>query len=409
MIRIINTVFRVVVALVFIYSGFVKLVDPYGTAYKITDYVEILHIMLPLWLALSFAIILSVFEFTLGLNALFKNCYRNTTKLLFVVVSIFTVLTLYIAIKDPVQDCGCFGDALVISNWQTFFKNIVLLLMTLELVRNRNYLRRRVVQQNQKMMTVFFIVFAFLFAINAVKHLPILDFRPYSVGTYVPEKMQVPEGMPQDVYETRFVYEKNGEEQEFTEDNYPWQDTTWSYVSSESILVSKGAQAPIHDFVIEDSQMGDITEDVLYDNNYTFMLIAPYLDKCSLKHKDEIEDVVHFCKKNEYRFMVLTSTVGDGVKEYKSHFTTDFQVCNMDEITLKTIIRAHPGLVILKEGVILAKYHHVDLPEFSTSDNVLGEILSRQETQKNRIIILLLALLLGGVIFKLLQKKDYTK
>ncbi len=409
MIKLINTTSRFIVALVFIYSGFVKLVDPYGTAYKISDYLEVVHLVLPLWVVLAISIFLSVFEFTLGMNALSKSCYSNTTKLLLVVVSVFTLLTLYIAIANPVQDCGCFGDALVITNWHTFFKNIVLLILILVMFRNRNYMRSRVEEVRQKIMTFCFVLFAVFFALHEVRHLPILDFRPYSVGTYIPEKMKVSEGMPQDVYETHFVYSKNGEEKAFTEENYPWQDTTWHYVSSESILVSKGAQAPIHDFVIEDSELGDITEDVLSDDNYTFLLVAPYLEKSSYKHKNDIESLMQYCSEKGYRFMVLTSSIGDAVNEFKSQYEVPFELCNMDEITLKTIVRAHPGLVIIKSGTILAKYHHNDFPVFSETDDILGKILSIQKRQKNRIIVLLLALLMGGVVYKMSQNRDYTK
>lgn len=409
MIKLINTVSRYLVAIVFIFSGFVKLVDPYGTAYKITDYLETIHFNIPLGLALLASMLLSIAEFTLGMNAFFKSCYQGSTKLLLVFISIFTVITLYIAIADPVQDCGCFGDALLISNWQTFGKNVVLLLMTIELVRNRNYLRNRVCDGNQKTMSFLFILFALLVSVNALRHLPFLDFRPYAVGTHIPEKMLVPEGQPQEVYETTFIYAKDGVEETFTEDNYPWQDTTWTYVDSKSILVSEGAEAPIHDFVIMHSQWDDITEEVLQDENYSFLLIAPYLDKSSLKHKDEMETLMQYCQEKGFRFLVLTASVGEVVDDFTSNFQLPLDVCNMDDITLKTMLRAHPGLMIIKSGTILAKYHHNDLPKFSDSEDVLGTILSQKERRKNQIIVLLLALLMGGLSFKLSCHKDYTK
>ena len=409
MLKLINTISRLVVGLVFIFSGFVKLVDPYGFAYKITDYLEAAHINFPLGLALSIAMLLSVAEFTLGFNALFKSCYRATSKFLLLFVSVFTVLTLYIAIANPVQDCGCFGDALAISNWQTFGKNIVLLLMSLELFRNRNYMRSRLCDLNQNMMTLSFVTIGFLIAIMAVRHLPFLDFRPYNVGTSILEQMKVPEGLPQDVYETTFVYAKDGVEKSFTEDNYPWQDTTWTYVDSKSQLVSEGAEAPIHDFVIEHPEWGDITAEVLEDDNYSFLLVAPYLEKSALKHQEEMASLMDLCAVKGYRFLVLTSSVGEAVNDFKANFETPLAVCNMDEITLKTMVRSHPGLVIIKSGTVLAKYHHNDLPHFSTDEDVIGSILSQKERRKNQIIVLLLALLIGGVAYKLSLNKDYTK
>lgn len=409
MIKLINTLFRYLVALVFVFSGFVKLVDPYGTAYKIADYLETVHINLPFGLALIISMILSISEFTLGLNALFKSCYRVTSILLLAFVSLFTLLTLYIAIADPVQDCGCFGDALVISNWQTFGKNIIILILSIVIVRNRNYMRNRVEMIYQKLLTFSFILIAFIIALSAVRHLPFMDFRPYAVGAYIPEQMKVPEGMPQDVYETIFIYEKGGEQEEFTEDNYPWQDTTWSYVDSKTTLISEGAEAPIHDFVIEHPEMGDITLDVLEDDNYSFLLVAPHLDKSSLKHLEEIENIKEYCDIKGYRFLVLTSSIDAVVSNYKSHFKTSLEVCNMDEITLKTIVRSHPGLVILKGGTVLEKYHHNDLPNFIENEDVLASVLRQKERQKNQIIVLLLGLLIGGLVYLLFHNRNSIK
>ncbi len=409
MIKIVNTFSRYIVALVFIFSGFVKLIDPYGTAYKIGDYAESIHLVLPLWISLTVSVLLSVAEFTLGLSAFFKIIYEKVSKIIFGFVSVFTALTLWIAIANPVQDCGCFGDALVISNWSTFLKNIVLLLLSVEMLRNRNYLRSRVCEINQQILLGIFLTFSVVVAMNSIHHLPFLDFRPYKVGTYIPEQMKVPDGMPKDVYETTFIYEKEGVQEAFNEDNYPWQDTTWTYVDSKNVLVEKGYEPPVHDFVIEHPEWGDITEEVLRDENYSLLLVSPNLRKASLKHKDRIEALAKMADNLGYRFLVLTASLGDEVQEFTSNFETPMHVCNMDEITLKTIVRAYPGLVVMKGGVILDKYHHKDLPRWDEKTNIMSDILSHREKRKNRIIVLLLALLLGGVGFKLTQHKDYSK
>lgn len=409
MIKLVNILSRYIVALVFIFSGFVKLLDPYGTAYKISDYLETVHIILPFGLALAASMLLSILEFTLGMSSLFKTCYRGISKLLFGIVSLFTLITLYIAIADPVQDCGCFGDALVISNWQTFGKNVILLLLTVILVRNRNYMRSRLYEKNQKVLTLVFIVFAFFLSLNAVRHLPFLDFRPYAIGNHIPTQMKVPEDLPQDVYETVFVYAKDGVEEQFIEDNIPWQDTTWSFVDSKTTLISQGAEAPIHDFVIMHPDLGDITDEVLHDENYSFLLVAPHLNKSSLRHQEEIAQLQQYCATRGLRFLVLTSSVDLAVSAYQSNFSNSLIICNMDEITLKTIVRAHPGLIILKAGTIIAKYHHNDLPHFAADEDVLASILSQREDRKNQIIVLLLALLIGGLAYRLSLNKDYTR
>lgn len=409
MLNILYTIIRFIVAAVFIFSGFVKLVDPSGTAYKIQDYLETIHLGLPLWLAMLGSVTLGTTELVLGLNAAFKVCYERTTRLLLFVVMFFTGLTLYVAIADPVQDCGCFGDALVISNWATFFKNVVLLVFSIVMFRSRYYLRSRIMQDSQNLMTACFIVLALVVSVNAIRHLPFIDFRPYAVGVDLVEQMKVPEGMPQDVYQTTFVYEQDGVEQEFTEDDYPWQDSTWTYVSSENVLVSKGAEPAIHDFAIANDAMGDITQDVLMDDRYTFLLVAPYLDKASYKHNDEIEDLMAYCDEQNFPFLVLTSTTGEAVAQYKEQFSFDFEVYAMDEITLKTMIRSNPGLVIIKDGVVLAKYHHNDLPVFDGQTKPVSLILRQAEKRNNHLKVLLLVLVLAGIAFKLSKRKDFNK
>lgn len=404
-----NRIVRYIVAVLFIFSGFVKLVDPYGTAYKIGDYLETVNLILPLWLTLAMSLLQSVGEFVLGANALFKVCYRGTTKWLLGIMVFFTGVTLYIAIADPVQDCGCFGDALVISNWATFFKNVVLLALTVSLFRSRDFLRSRIVELNQRVMTVFFVVFALFVAITSIRHLPFLDFRPYAVGTYIPEAMVVPEGMPTDEYATTFVYEKDGVQQEFTQDNYPWKDTTWTYVDSETTLIKKGYQPPIHDFAFVNDERGDFTDQVLSNHNYTFLLVTPEVEKASTAHQADIEDLVHYCEANDYDFMLLTASVGDALAEYLASFSVDLPVVNMDDITLKTMVRAYPGLVIIKDGIVLEKYSHHDFPQFSESESPLSAILTKNQKRKNQIIVLLLALVLAGAGIKLSMNKDYTK
>lgn len=409
MLNILYTIIRFIVAAVFIFSGFVKLVDPSGTAYKIQDYLETLHMGLPLWLAMLGSVALGTTELVLGLNAAFKVCYERTTRWLLFVIMFFSGLTLYVAIADPVQDCGCFGDALVISNWATFFKNVVLLVFSIVMFRSRYYLRSRIVQDAQNLMTVCFVVLALVVSVNAIRHLPSIDFRPYAVGVDLVEQMKVPEGMPQDVYQTTFVYEQDGVEQEFTEDNYPWQDSTWTYVSSENVLVSKGAEPAIHDFAIANEAMGDITQDVLMDDRYTFLLVAPYLNKASSKHNDEIEDLMAYCGEQNFPFLVLTSTTGEAVAQYKEQFSFDFEVYAMDEITLKTMIRSNPGLVIIKDGVVLAKYHHNDLPVFDGQTKPVSLILRQADKRNNHLKVLLLVLVLAGIAFKLSKRKDFNK
>ncbi len=405
MLRLFSTISRSIVAIVFIFSGFVKLIDPYGTAYKIMDYIDVAGVALPFGAALSFSVFQSVVEFVLGMNALFKVSYSKTVKWLFAAMLFFTGLTLYIAIANPVKDCGCFGDAWLISNWQTFGKNVVLLLLVVEMLRNRYYGRTALSKGKQKMLLLGFAGFAVLFALFAIRHLPFWDFRPYAVGTHIPEQMKVSDDLPKDVYETTFIYEKDGVHEEFDEGNYPWQDSSWTHVDTRNVLISKGAEAPIHDFELMHIERGDITEEVLSNEWYTFCLIAPKLEKTSLTHKEEIEETMRYCREMGFDFFVLTSSVGEQVQTFAAQFSSPPEFCNVDETTLKTIIRAQPGLLVLRAGTILGKFHHRDIPKWGESPDPLTIILMQKEAQRRWTFVLLLVLVWGVVFWAVSRRK----
>ena len=221
--HIIGSVVRTLLALTFLFSGFVKAVDPLGTVYKIEDYLKAFGgcftDLLPL--AGIAAVCLIGIEWLLGVCML-ANIRTNITAWLSLVFYLFmTPLTCWIALTNPVSDCGCFGDALVLTNWQTFWKNVVLLALTITLL-----CCRKAIPQLWSWWMELCIVILGLSAVAGIMgysytHLPPLDFRPYKVGNNIPELMEIPEGAPHDVYETTLIYEKDGIEQEFTLQNYP--------------------------------------------------------------------------------------------------------------------------------------------------------------------------------------------
>ena len=196
-------------------------------------------------------------------------------------------------------------------------------------------------------------------------HLPLIDFRPYKVGTHIPEAMSVPEGAPQDEYENIFYYKnKNtGEVKEFTEENYPWQDTAnWEYNDMVSNLVQKGYEAPIHNFMIESPEGEDITDFFIYDENYVFLLVAYDLSKANTRSQDRINTLADWALTQGYSFVCLTSSLPDEAMDFADQYGTPYEYFNVDEVTLKTIIRSNPGLVVLKNGTVIAKYHANDIP-----------------------------------------------
>ncbi len=377
--KILDTISRVIVGIVFIFSGFVKAVDPLGSTYKFMDYFDAFSMEFLSFMALPLAIVLSTLEFVIGFSLLFGTFKRITAWLLFIFMSFFTVLTFILAIYNPVTDCGCFGDAIIMTNWQTFWKNVFLMIFTLILFNNRNKFE---VSWHTKKQSIFIsvpVIFSILLSVYCVKNLPIIDFRPYSVGTYIPEKMIIPDDAPRAEYETTLVYEKDGIQKEFELENLP--DSTWEWVETRNNLISEGYIPPIHDFTIESLDGTDVTEIVLNDSKFTFLLIAFDLKKTSTRNMKEINELAMHAKESGSNFICLTASVQSEIKEFIDKTNAPYQFYNTDEITLKTIVRSNPGLVLLKQGKILGKWHHRNIPEIEdiTNDFLQNELYRSSE------------------------------
>ncbi len=356
---------RILLGLVFIFSGFVKGIDPMGSAYKFTDYFNTWGLESMVDWALPLGILLSVLEFTIGVALVANVCMRLFSSLALLFMVFFTGLTLYIALENPVTDCGCFGDALVLTNWQTFYKNIAFLafaLISWGLCRRFQTERLPLIPAIMSGATV--LVFAYLIDYS-YKHLPIIDFRLFKIGTNIPESMIVPAGAAQDVYENIFVYENltDGKKKEFTEENYPWQDTlNWKFVSMESKLIEKGYEPPIHNFNIETGDGEDIRDFFLYDDNYTFMLVSTDMEKADWSVAPRIKELSDFAAEKGYAFIGLTSSILARAEEIALEQDLNFEFFNTDEVTLKTMIRSNPGLILIKKGLIKDKWHFNDIP-----------------------------------------------
>ena len=354
---------RYLVAAVFIFSGFVKAIDPLGFTYKIEDYLRAFGGIYESFTFMAFpaAILLSTIELLIGLNLLFKVQIKITSILALLFMLVMTPLTLYIALKNPVTDCGCFGDALVISNWETFYKNLVLTTLVVILL----ILNKRIINpfstKIQWIITVAFVIVGIGLSVYCYLHLPLIDFRPYKIGVNIPNAMLVPDGAPTDEYSTSFIYEKNGVQKEFTLENYPKGDTTWKFVDQKSVLLSKGYVPPIHDFTIVNGQFDDITEKVIYNQGSTYLLVMYDLSKASEKGAKKAEEIYQKAIKSGTLFYALTGSADEDVKDFIQKTGVTFPFCKTDPITLKTIIRANPGLVLIKNGTVVDKWNWRDL------------------------------------------------
>ncbi len=377
-ISILLTVSRVVLGLVFIFSGFVKGVDPMGSAYKFSDYFIAfgMDFLEPLSLALSFC--MSAVEFLIGTSLLFGFRFRAGAWAVTVLMVFFTVLTLILALTNPVSDCGCFGDAILLTNWQTFFKDLVLLPFVFVVYWFRGRFEEPWPALRSLAGLLLFAGLILALEIHAYRHLPLMDFRPYSIGTHIQDKMSIPEGAPQDEYRTVLFYEKDGEIREFTEDNFPWEDSTWNYVDARHTLIREGYEPPIHDFTITDTFGFDHVSELLADPGYSFLLVSTRFEKADREALVLADELAAWCLANGHAFYCLTSSLEDEVENAREDLGLGFGIYSSDEVTLKTIIRSNPGLLLLKEGSIMGKWHFNDFP---SPEDLQGDLLSYAATR----------------------------
>ena len=396
----IRLICRLVVGFVFIFSGFVKAVDPMGSTYKFSDYFIAFGLDSLQAIAFPLAILLSTLEFTVGM-AIFFNTRKKLAAwgaLLFMLF--FTPLTLVLAITDPVTDCGCFGDALILTNWETFSKNVVILAFSVILFAGRNKEADRYAVWKQNLMIGFSVFVSVWISVYSYIHLPIIDFRPYHIGANISEGMMIPEGAQADEYRSILKYKKDGVVKEFDESNYPWQDSTWIFVDAEQILVKKGYVPPIHDFSISNEINGDITDEILNSEGYTFLLVTKDLNKINPDVIPRVQEVALFAMEHGHNFIGITASSPQDYETFKSNHELPFDFYNTDEIQLKTIVRANPGLVLMKKGTILDKWHYNDFP---AAKMLKGDLAAHSITKHQKINIKLVIISITTTLLLLIS------
>ena len=354
---------RIIVAVTFIFSGFVKAIDPIGTQYKLQDYLGAIGMagILPNWTLLAVAVFLAAIEFCIGIFLLFAIQRRLISKLTVAFMAFMTMVTVWIVVADPVKDCGCFGDALHLTNTETLIKNIVLLVCSLVIMYRPLAMFRFVSKSNQWIVTNYTIVFILVSSGLSLYYLPIFDFRPYHIGVNIPRGMEIPKGAKLPQFKTTFIMEKNGQRKEFTLDNYP--DASWKFIDSKTVQTSEGYIPPIHDFSITDNKTGlDLTNSVLGHKGYTFLLIAPHLETADDSNFGDIDRLYEYAQSYDIPFYCLTASTTKAIKRWIDLTGAEYPFCITDEAVLKTIIRSNPGLLLLKDGTIINKWSHNNLP-----------------------------------------------
>lgn len=365
---------RFLLGATFVFSGFVKAIDPIGTQYKLQDYISAVGMgsIVPDIVTLLASVALSALEFSLGVFVLFAIRRHLVSKILVAFMAVMTLITVWIALFNPVKDCGCFGEALRLTNVQTLLKNIVLLAASVVVAWRPLRMYRFLSRSTQWIAINYTILFVLLLSAHCLYHLPLIDFRPYHIGMNIKKGMEIPAGAPQPEFETTFILQKNGVKKEFTLDNYP--DSSWQFVDSKTVQTKEGYVPPIHDFSIQKADGDDITDSVLTAKGYIFLLVSPHLEQADDSNFGDIDLLYEYCQERKIPFYCLTASTKKDIDHWADITGAEYPFCFTDETTLKTIIRSNPGLLLLKDGTIIRKWSHNDLPSSSSLNAPLSKL-----------------------------------
>jgi len=354
--NILTHIVRFLVAVTFIFSGFVKLVDPLGSAYKFEEYfgADVLNMEFLIPYALQFSIILILAEIMLGVMLLIGYKAKLTVWSLFLITVLFLFLTWYSAYFDKVTDCGCFGDAVKLTPWETFYKNVVLIILVIYLLI-RVYDIQPVSSESfaKKVSLISFLVFIGI-VFYVLRYLPLIDFRPYAIGKNIPEGMLVPEGAEQPVYEDTWVYNVNGEDQVFTTDEKPWNIEGATFVDRKTRTLTEGYVPPIHDFTMENG--GEDLTELLMQKDKLMLVVSYNLKLTSEKGMSSVKELSERAMEKGYTVYCFSASTQEDYDKVKEKYDLDFDLLFCDETTLKTIVRSNPGILILDKGTVKGKW-----------------------------------------------------
>lgn len=358
---------RILVGLLFIFSGFVKADDPLGFTYKLLEYFDRDALNLT-WLngtALYFSFFIPVLEMILGMMILIGARKKITLLLLVLMTLFFTFLTWYTAHYNKVLECGCFGDAIPMTAWQSFYKNIGLLVLIFFLIVGNKHITPAMKPLGENAVMILFIVGCIFFTSYCYNYLPVLDFRPYKPGTDIKKDMV---GTP-DVLKYFYILKnkKTGVDKEFEKFPEGWKDD-WDYVNSRTVTVKKGVEPKIKDFSINTLGGDNYTDSILTHPDYSLLLISSSISDAA-KSPDfilKINALAGSCNFNHIKFICLTASSTQDIDNYKRTFSPPYLFYNTDETVLRTMIRSNPGLMLLKDGIVIHDWHYHSIPSYGS-------------------------------------------
>ena len=360
--KIIVQISRILVGVLFIISGLIKLNDPLGFSYKLQEYFgsDVLNLPFLEPYALGISIFVVVFEVVLGVFLLIGYKVKFTVWSLLLMIVFFTFLTFYSAYFDKVKDCGCFGDALKLTPWESFTKDVILLALILILLLGIRHIKPIFSKFGVTLVALLSFVFCLWFGYHVLMHLPAVDFRAYKIGNNLQEKMATPPDAPKPIIDYHWKFNINGEEKIITTNgSYP--DVDGEYISVEYETIDEGYVPPIQDFSIE-SDEEDLTAQFL--NEPKLMMIVMYnIDSAEQEGVEKLKSVSDEAVKKGYTVIGMTSSGADAKARIKSTYKLNFDFYLCDEKVLKTIVRANPGVVILNKGTVKQKVHWNDIDD----------------------------------------------
>ncbi|WP_396600341.1 BT_3928 family protein [Algibacter sp. R77976] len=365
--KVVIAIVRIIVGVLFIISGFVKLVDPIGFSIKLSEYFseEVLNLTFLEPFVLWFALFVVIYEILLGVFLLIGYKPKLTAWGLLLMILFFTFLTFYTAYFNKVTDCGCFGDAVKLSPWETFAKDVALLVMILILFAGIKHIKP-IFSKFGLVLTSFFSFIACLWlGYHVLMHLPIIDFRPYKVGANITENMSIPEDAPNPIVEYYWKFNINGKEEIITTNgNYPKVDG--DFIGVDTKVIKEGYEPPIHDFSIENEE-GDFTEQMLDEENL-IIIVAYNLDFAEEDGVVKLKAMSDKAIKNGYKVIGMTATGNEKQQQFKENHKLNFDFYFCDETALKTIVRSNPGILKLSKGTVIQKVHWNDIGDLELQE-----------------------------------------
>ena len=415
-----NNIARTIVGALFIVSGLIKANDAVGFSFKLHDYFapDVLDIPFLIEYTYPLAVFICISEIMLGLSVLVGAKMRLTAWSLLVMILFFDGLTFYSAYFNKVTDCGCFGDAIKLTPWESFSKDVALSILIFIIFAFRDKVKYHTKAENSKILPIallliglfsYFIldwlfpiyftlalfllvnlvnkfllkeirewtlailtfITCFAFTFHTYSHLPVRDYRPYAIGKNIANDMVLPEGAKVDVYEDVWKYEVEGVVNEYSTEEQPWTIEGATFVDRETKLIFEGDHPPIHDFSIESDALGDITDSVLSSQNAVLFVMYD-LTKSDIKALNEVELIINALSAEDVTITAMSATTEDQMQTVLKESGVSFPFYFTDETTLKTIIRSNPSMLWLQEGTIVGKWHHNDFP---SSEDLINQYL----------------------------------